>query len=317
MKKQGILSFGDAFVDYIATDLSNKSFETYLGGTTINVATGVARLGIPTSYICKLGMDKVSHFVEEELTKEKVDIHYSVKTPTKKICGVYVHLNEEGDRYFHSYMNETPDEVLKVEDLNPAPFEQAKIFYFGSGTLFHEQARKATEKALELAKKYQTLISFDSNIRMKRWKSEEECRQTILPFLDKIDILKISEDELFFLTETKSLVAAFKELEIYQIPYVFITLGEKGTYTVSSNGKAIEPAQKIEALDTTGAGDAFMSGILACFHEKGAPTSLADLKKYAKIGNAMGTWVSTQMGALPPLPSNKDFYEKIVKNYFS
>ena len=76
MKKQGITSLGEVIVDFIATDSSNTAFQRLLGGATVNVAVGVSRHGIPSSYLCKLGMDETSKFVTGELKKENVDLSF-------------------------------------------------------------------------------------------------------------------------------------------------------------------------------------------------------------------------------------------------
>lgn len=77
-------------------------------------------------------------------------------------------------------------------------FKKAKIFYFGSGTLFHPKAKEATETSLKYAKEFGHTIAFDTNIRLQRWESEELCRQTVISFLKKADIVKLAEDELSF-----------------------------------------------------------------------------------------------------------------------
>ncbi|WP_190284644.1 carbohydrate kinase family protein [Bacillus sp. S3] len=298
MGKQGIISLGEAFVDYISIDRTNTEYQQLLGGATVNVAVGSRRLGIPTYYLCKFGKDEISEFVENELRKDRIDTDFSIHSPKKKICGVYVHINENGERYFHSYSNPTPDEVLSADELTREVFEQAKIFYFGSGTLFLNKAKQTTEAAIKYAKESQNMIAFDANIRPKRWESEEHCRKTIAAFLKQADIVKLAEDELNFLTETDSLEEGIEKLSTYQIPFLFITMGRKGACAVINGNNIFVSAPTVNAIDTTGAGDAFMSALLYCFHEQGKPATQSQLTNYLQFSNHVGAAATTEIGSL-------------------
>ncbi|MEH7308211.1 carbohydrate kinase family protein [Neobacillus drentensis] len=298
MEKTGVISLGEAFVDFISMDQTNTKYQRLLGGATVNLAVGIRRLGLPAYYLCKLGSDEISQFVEQELEKERVDTSFSVHAASKKICGVYVHLNEIGERYFHSYINLTPDEVLSDNELRREVFERAKIFYIGSGTLFHEQAKRTTKTALKYAKDAGNIIAFDANLRLKRWESEDHCRQTVSSFLKHADIVKLAEDELHFLTETDSLEAGIAQLSKLKIPYLFITMGSKGACAVIDGQQVFAPAPAVHAIDTTGAGDAFMSALLYCFHEKGMPAKLSQIKEYLQYANKIGAAATTEIGSL-------------------
>jgi fructokinase len=297
-ERGGVISLGEAFVDYIATDSTNTKYRQLLGGATVNLAVGTSRLGLPTYYLCKLGTDPVSQFVEQEFRKEGVNLEYSVRSGTKRICGVYVHLTEKGERHFHSYINLTPDEVLTEDDLRIQVFKKAGIFYFGSGTLFQPNAKKTTETALKYAKEFSNLIAFDANLRLKRWESEAHCRQTVHSFLKYAQIVKLAEDELNFLMETHSLEAGLEKISEWNIPFLFITLGEKGALGIMNGNKVFECAPKVQAIDTTGAGDAFMSGLLYCFQEKGLPAGEKDVTEFLHFANHVGAAATTQMGSL-------------------
>ncbi|MEH7074602.1 carbohydrate kinase family protein [Neobacillus drentensis] len=298
MDQQGVISLGEAFVDFISLDRSNTKFQQLLGGASVNVAVGSRRLGIPSYYLCKLGTDEMSQFVEQEFQKERVNTSFSVRTSSKKICGVYVHINEGGDRYFHSYVNPTPDEVLTEEELRREVFDGAKIFYFGSGTLFQKNAKQTTEAALKYAKDAGNIIAFDANLRLKRWENEEHCRQTVSSFLKYPHIVKLAEDELYFLTGTHSIDAGIAQLSGWKIPFLFITMGSEGACAVMDGEQIFVPAPAVNAIDTTGAGDAFMAALLYCFHEKGVPTNHSLVKEYLQFANNIGAVATTEIGSL-------------------
>ncbi|MFE8699199.1 carbohydrate kinase [Cytobacillus sp. FJAT-54145] len=298
MKKQGVTSIGEVIVDFIATDPFNTTYQQLLGGATVNVAVGIRRYNIPSYYLCCLGKDETSTFVREKLMSEDVNLSFCSLHPKKKICSVFVHLNPVGDRYFHSYINETPDEWITYEELRKDPFMSSKIFYFGSGTLFHPTARKTTELALHYALEEKMWVAFDTNIRLKRWESEGVCRETILSYIKKADIVKMAEDELLFLTETKTLEKGLELIAKMDIPYLFITKGKDGACAVHKNIIVQVPGIPVNTLDTTGAGDAFMAALLSCFHEKGIPKNEAGLTDYTNFANKAAAISTTKFGSL-------------------
>lgn len=298
LKKHGIISLGEVIVDLIATDPSNTTFHRLLGGATVNVAVGVSRHSIPSYYLCKLGRDETSKFVEGKLTEEKVDLSFCSYTSNKKICSVYIHLDELGERYFHSYVNETPDEWITAEELDRGPFLKSKMFYFGSGTLFHPIARKTTEQAIHFAREENMKIAFDTNIRLKRWESENQCRETILSFVQKADIVKMTEHELQFLTETSTLEDGLDHIAKWEIPFLFVTKGKDGAYAIHKDRIVHVPGIPVKAIDTTGAGDAFMAALLSRFHDKGSPNNEAELREYTEFANKAGALSATKLGSL-------------------
>lgn len=297
--KQGVLSLGEVILDMVSVDQTNEHFQPYLGGATVNVAVGVSRQGLPSYYISKLGEDdSTTHFIEKALGKEKVDISYSVRNSEKQICKVYIRLDENGDRTFHAYVNETPDIWLTEEELVKEVFDKTKFFYFGSGTLFHPIARKLTEQALNFANDVGTLVAFDTNIRLKRWNSEAECKTIILEYMLRADLVKMAEDELLFLTGRNDLTEAITIAKEWRIPYLFVTLGKEGAIVLHNSYELVVEGLKVNAIDTTGAGDAFMAGVLYWFHEKGMPHNGESLERCLHYANQMGAEATTRTGAL-------------------
>ncbi|WNS73619.1 carbohydrate kinase [Bacillus sp. DTU_2020_1000418_1_SI_GHA_SEK_038] len=298
MNKNGIISFGEVIVDMISQDKTNKNFQPFLGGATVNLAVGVKRLGVKSYYLCKIGMDETSVFVEKAFKKEEVCLDYCVRSSTKKICLVYVQQDSSGDRVFHSYVNPTPDEWLTENEIEKELFETGKIFYIGSGTLFHETARKTTEKALDYAKETNLLVAFDVNIRQKRWGCEEECRNTICSFLNRADLVKMTEEELLFLTESKVMDEAIIKISKFNIPYLFITKGSAGACVYYGGKELCVKGVEVQAIDTTGAGDAFLAALLFCFHEKGRPVTDVLMEEFIHFANQAGANATTRIGAL-------------------
>lgn len=308
--KKYVLTYGDAFVDYIASDTTNTSFNRYLGGATVNVAAGISRLGIPSSFITITGEDETSAFVRSELQSEGVDLTYAVMTLKKRVSGVYIHLTPKFDRVFSSYVNETPDLQVTGAQLNAKSFEQACVFHFCSGTLFHPEARATTQKAIELAKEHRVISSYDVNIRPLRWESEEYCRETVMKFLPVADIIKLTTEELAFLMKTESLEEGIRRLSGNAIPLVFVTDGENGTYAVFQDQTIHVPVVPVQPVDTTGAGDAFMAGILRHVYLYGLPITQQEVMECANFGNQMGALCATKAGALTAMPRIEELKER-------
>ncbi len=308
-KKKHVLIYGDAFVDYIAEDHSNSTFATFLGGATVNVAAGISRLGAPSTFITVTGDDTTSEFVRNELRKEGVDLSFAKHENDKRVSGVYVHLTEDNDRIFHRYIDETPDIQVGQEDLRAEAFQEASVFHICSGTMFQPTALKTTREAVQLAKTAGILFSIDANIRPLRWESEALCRETILSFVGEADVLKLTDDELFFLTEAATLDMGIAKLASYHIPVVLITAGEMGTYAVIDGIMTHVGVEPVEPVDTTGAGDAFIAGILRQIQLKGQPETRDEWIDYISFGNKLGALCATKPGALSAMPRLEEIEE--------
>ena len=300
--KEFILVYGDAFIDYIANDATNTSFTKFLGGATINVAAGISRIGAPSALITITGDDETSEFVRTEIQQEGVNLDYAVLVPEKRASGVYVHLTENCERIFKDYIDETPDLQVTAQQLNEEAFKRASVFNCCSGTMFHPTALETTRTAVEMAKRNGAVIAIDANIRPLRWSSEKYCRETIASFFQDANILKLTDEELFFLTETNSIEAGLEALKPLNVPIVLVTVGANGAYAVLNGDSMHVPVEQVVPVDTTGAGDAFMAGVLRYVHYNGLPTTKESLFDCVAFGNKLGALAATKAGALTALP---------------
>ncbi len=125
-------------------------------------------------------------------------------------------------------------------------------------------------------------------------------------FFEQLDILKVTDDELFFLTETTNLAEGIEHLNSYLVPIILVTVGENGTYAVLNGETVHVPTEKVVPVDTTGAGDAFMAGVLRDVHYNGLPTTEEELIRCVSFGNKLGALAATKAGALTALPYYDD-----------
>ena len=305
-EKDFILVYGDAFVDYIADDFTNTTFTKYLGGATINVAAGISRIGAPSALITITGDDETSEFCRQEIRREGVNMDYAIYEPIKRVSGVYVHLKTDGEREFKDYVDETPNIQVQPHQLQEEAFKRASVLNVCSGTMFEPTALETTRKAVEMAKEKGAIIAIDANIRPLRWSSEDICRETLISFFEDADILKLTDEELFFLTETTTLEDGLAALNQFVVPIILVTVGAEGTHAVLNGESMHVDVEKVQAVDTTGAGDAFMAGVLRYVHYNGLPTTQEELRKCTAFGNRLGAMAATKAGALTALPCYDD-----------
>ena len=205
--------------------------------------------------------------------------------------------------------------MLTEEEIKEELIQESQIFHFGSLSLTHEPAATATFKALEYAKKHNVMISYDPNLRVPLWDSLNHAKQMILKGLEYADIVKLSEEELVFLTGYADLE---KGSEIIQSQYgcsvVFVTLGPEGCFYKSKNHSGKTSGYHVEVVDTTGAGDAFVGGALFKILESNKHVNMltqGELVEITTFANAVGALATIAKGGIPSMPS-KDQVEKMI-----
>jgi fructokinase len=297
---QGVITLGEALIDFTPLDDQNMDFRKNPGGAPANVAVALSRLGIDVSFIGKVGDDVLGNFLAKKLQTEKVNIDNLILTEEAKTAITFVTLDEDGDRF------------LRADEIDSKLFEKNKIYHFGSISLIDEPARSATKKGIELAHKNEMMVSYDPNLREMLWDSLAEAKEMILSVMNQIDILKVSEEELEFLTGEKDIKKGAEELKAeYDIPVIFITCGSKGSYYFKDQLGFVE-AFKVDAADTTGAGDAFMSGVLYNFNKVNLTLTEIDnkfLEKTLKFANYSGSLAASVSGAMAALPTLAEVQE--------
>src|SRR5690625_2991509 len=150
------------------------------------------------------------------------------------------------------------------------------------------------------------IVSYDPNLRLSLWDSEQHARETIISMFSEVDILKLSDEELTFVTGEQAVDAGIEKLTAYGIPLIIVTLGAEGCYVFTSEGHEQVPAMKVKALDTTGAGDAFVSGILYAVNQYEGDIqklSLQEAVRMAEFAAVSGALAASTKGAMTALPT--------------
>ncbi|MGA9287018.1 MAG: aminoimidazole riboside kinase [Anaerobacillus sp.] len=314
---KGVISLGEALIDFIPLDQGNLTYQKSPGGAPANVSVGLARLGVKSTFLGKVGDDVLGRFLQETLKDYGVDVSTMILTESARTGVVFVTNAENGERSFDFYINPSADRFLNSEEVNEAVFAKHRILHFGSISMISEPSRSATKKAVQTAKDKGMLISYDPNLRLGLWESEERAKETIVSMLSEADILKLSDEELTFITGEKNIEAGIKKLAHYRIPVIFITMGGDGSLVFTPEYSFRVPAMKVKAIDTTGAGDAFVSGILHGFNEyEGTLSELTkdQLQQMTEFASVSGALAAATKGAMSALPTKSEVEDILMKN---
>lgn len=312
-----LFSIGEVLIDFIPMQKGKalkdvQSFKRAPGGAPANVAAAVAKFGEESSMITKLGMDAFSDFLIEELQKIGVKTDKIKRTNEANTGLAFVSLRDDGERDFSFYRNPSADLLLSEDEIEESWFVKGDILHFCSVDLVESPMKKAHEKAIGLVKENGGIISFDPNVRLPLWNSAEKCRQTILEFIPKAHIIKISDEELAFITGITNEKEAIENLFTGDVKAVIYTKGANGADLYTKNAKYESTGFKVEVQDTTGAGDAFIGGFLYKLLEKEVNhDNLIDVlnehhQEILTFANASGAITTTGKGAISSLPTKEE-----------
>lgn len=311
-----VIALGELLIDLTPDDSSQPGkvvFERNPGGAPANVLAGLAKLGKKTCFIGKVGDDQFGHYLKQVLLVTNISsegLSFANKANTTL---AFVHLDESGDRSFSFYRNPGADTELTEEDINKNIVAQTKIFHFGSLSLTNEPAASTTLKTVQLAKELGKVVSYDPNLRALLWRDLVHAKKMIKEGLKYANILKLSEEELEFITGQIDLEKGTKQLvEQYDTQLIFVTLGANGCYYRKGLDTGKINSFKVTPVDTTGAGDGFFSGVLYKFLEKDktvADLDREDIEDLIFFGNAVGAIVTTRKGAILSMPSMEEVKE--------
>ncbi|MGG1662548.1 carbohydrate kinase family protein [Brevibacillus sp. NRS-1366] len=308
-----VVACGELLIDFTPVTHAEKgkiAFEQNPGGAPANVLTALSGFGKKTSFIGAVGNDAFGRFLKQTLMGAGIGTEGLVLTDDAPTTLAFVHIDQRSDRSFYFYRNPGADTMLCEKDINEELVAQARLFHFGSLSLTHEPARSATRKAVEIAKENQRQVSFDPNYRASLWENADEARRMILSGIQQADIVKLSEEEVAFVAPTNDVQEATEWIiKQYGNQIILVTLGAKGCFYRTPNHYGIVEGFKVDAVDTTGAGDAFFGGMLYQILEaKEEMTALSaqDLEQMIRFANAAGAIATTRTGAIPAMPTLED-----------
>lgn len=283
------------------------SWTPYPGGAPANVACALVKLGTSAGFLGCVGEDQPGETLVELLYTTGVDgsgIQRHATAPTRKI---YVLRSETGDRRFAGFGDrdtaEFADAFLQADLLPVDLFDAADYLVLGTLELPYAQTQKAIERAIELAEQHYVKIMMDVNWRPMFWPDPDKAKPIILEMMQRVDFLKLADDEAEWLFGTTDPGTVSRQLD--SVEGVLITAGDKDSAYCLGQSEGRLPTFDVEVEDTTGAGDSFVAGFLHQLCQRGIealndPATAQEIVTYA---NAVGALTTTRAGAIAAQPS--------------
>lgn len=302
-----IICVGELLIDFISTDIGNNlvnssNFVKKAGGAPANVAAVASRLGSKSYFCGKVGKDAFGSFLKQSLEYHNVDTSMLVEDSVHPTTLAFVSLEENGERDF-SFVNGA-DRDLQLNEVDLNLIDESAVLHFGSATGLLEGNLRQTYKDLyNYSKEKGKFLSFDPNHRGAFWEGKDEEFKTLsLEFIKKADFLKVSEEELYLLSGIENIEDGVNLLHKTGAKTIAVTLGSKGTYLSNGKESRIVESIKINAIDTTGAGDAFVGAFLHYLQlEKLNIADFQILVNCVEKANKVAATVCTKMGAMEAL----------------
>lgn len=315
-----VICLGELLIDFVALQSGVSVGDAYgfkkaPGGAPANVAAAVARLGRKSGFLGQVGDDPFGHFLAGVLAKDQVDIRGLRFSTEARTALAFVSLAAGGERSFVFYRHPSADMLLRPGELPLPVIDEYRIFHFGSITLIHEPSRAATWEAVHYARDRGLLISYDPNLRLALWDSAEAARAGMLSGFEVAHVVKVSAEEVEFLTGGHDITPLWRD----SLRLIVVTHGADGATVYPRGGEPVHvPGYTVKPVDTTGAGDAFVAGLLDGLLEHDLRQSdayIAHLPEMLRFANAVGALATTKRGAIPSLPKRKQAQALMAKQH--
>jgi len=323
MKKKKVICVGEALIDRIRNK-TNQGFTDFLGGAPANVACALRKLKIDSIFIGSLGNDDYGKKFITQFNKLDVNLDFLQLDNDSPTRVVYVDRDQFGDRFFSGFEESShsffADEVLSKKLIEKEivtlekSFQETKYLVTGTILLSSPISSETIFFLLDQAKKFEVKIVIDLNWREVFWDnssfsseiSKTERVKLIKNFLNHAHVLKLAKEEaiLFFGHENPSLISH----QMKQSPDVIITDGKNPVlWSINGLQGITETPTSQKIVDTTGAGDAFLAGLISKLIASGYPSNKVDIEACIKFAGVCGLLTCLGEGAIEQQP----YYEKV------
>ena len=305
-----VVCVGDLLIDFVPTETGTgladaPAFVKAPGGAAANVAVGLARLGVKSAFIGMVGDDPFGHFLADTLAQCGVDVGPLRFTTKARTALAFVSLRADGEREFMFYRHPSADMMFTPGEVDTGAIAAAKVLHFDSISLASENPRACSLFAAEKAREAGHLITYDANLRLPLWPDADSARAGILTGMAKAQVVKLSDDELEFMTGSRE-PAAVRRLWHDGLKLLTLSRGSAGSTWFTAADQRDVPTHAVPAVDTTGAGDGFMAGLIAgLLAEPGSVDDAAKLDRICGFANAVGALTTLERGAIPALPTRE------------
>lgn len=294
---------GDAVVDLLPE--SDGRLLPCPGGAPANVAVGIARLGGTSGFIGRVGDDPFGALMQRTLLTEGVDITYLKQDEWHRTSAVLVDLNDQGERSFTFMVRPSADIFLETTDL-PC-WRHGEWLHLCSIALSAEPSRTSAFTAMTAIRHAGGFVSFDPNIREDLWQDEHLLRLCLRQALQLADVVKLSEEEWRLISgktqNDREICALAKE---YEIAMLLVTKGAEGVVVCYRGQVHHFAGMSVNCVDSTGAGDAFVAGLLTGLSSTGLSTDEREMRQIIDLAQRCGALAVTAKGAMTALPCRQE-----------
>lgn len=322
MKKYDVVALGELLIDLTQNGISqqgNPMLEANPGGAPCNVLALLSKLGHSTGFIGKVGCDGFGEQLCRAIQEVGIDHQGLCWDEYVHTTLAVVHTKPDGDRDFSFYRNPGADMSLTARELKEDMIRSCKIFHFGTLSMTDEPVRSATYQAIRVAEEAGCLRSFDPNLRPPLWVSLDVARDQTLYGMAHCDILKISDNEIQWLTGEEDYDKGIDWIRrrFPNIQLILLSMGREGSRGYCGKARVEVPAvTDVKAIETTGAGDTFFAGVLHHVLQWGlGPYTEEELGKMLSFANAAAAIVTTRKGALRVMPEEAEI-RKLMEQAF-
>lgn len=314
--KYDVTALGELLIDLTQNGISeqgNPILEANPGGAPCNVLACLSKMGHKTAFVGKVGKDGFGEQLTAGLVETGISTDALLYDEKVHTTLAVVHTYADGDRDFSFYRNPGADMMLRPEEVKEEIIRNSKIFHFGSLSMTDEPVRSAHLHALKIAEEAGILRSYDPNLRPPLWPNLGVAKENILELMGHCDILKISDNEIQWLSGKEDFDEGIAWLRSrYDIPLIFLTLGKDGSRAYCGDIRVEAAGFKMNTIETTGAGDTFFGSVLHHILTLGwHPYTEEELKEMLRFANAAAALVTTRRGALRVMPSQEEI-EKVL-----
>jgi len=322
MKNFNVTAFGEVLIDFTSAGISDAGqmlYERNAGGAPANVAAAVSRLGGSSAFIGKTGEDLFGDFLRETLKSSGVETRGMKTAQSQSTTLAFVTLTPEGERSFSFYRNPGADTMISHDELDISILEDSLFLHIGSLSMTHDPARSATLAAVKIVKDAGGYISCDPNWREPLWKDRETGIEMMKSLFQYADIVKVSEDELYLLTGIMDYSNGAGKIMKGGTRMVLVTLGSQGVFYKTNTSEGFVQSPEVSVIDTTGAGDSFVGGLLYRLSHVPVEADIFSLSKeelesHLRFANTAASLCVTKRGGIPAMPALSDVLE-LLKRY--
>ena len=320
--KNKLCGIGEALIDFIPDVKGERlkdvpSFTRVAGGAPANVIGAVTKLGIPSKMLTKLGVDPFGDYIIDVLNDAGIDTSNIERDQEGETALAFVSLAADGNRDFKFYRKNSADLRYSVDDIPENILDDCGMIHFCSVDLVESPMKEAHKKLIDMAIEQGVKVSFDPNLRFSLWDDLDALKKTVNDFIPYADIIKISDEELEFITGKTDIKDAVPDLLSGRAKYVIYTKGADGAEIYTKDGVVEAPGYSIDVRDTTGAGDSFIGAFLFCILRDEIDdldsVSKDKLYEYLDFANAYAANTSTKEGALAAM-ATMDEIQEWIKN---